>query len=224
MMYFFRLKSFLLPVLLIGVFILASGCQRQEGNKPAGSQPVAEVNRDIPLTNENAYETVLRELQEDPNNTLALYHLGDLYFRDGKYDKAVENFQKVVAADPSRGYVYFQMGTALSRLGRLEEALDAFTHAVTKLKGTTVAVAYNNMGIAYGRLGRYQEEIEAMKKAIQHRPRYASARYNWGVTLIKIGDLEGAREQYEALNKFDLTIAKALLKEIEKAAPAKGAR
>lgn len=222
MMCFFRLKSFLLPVLLIGVFILASGCQRQEGNKPAGSKPPAEVNRDIPLTNENAYETVLRELQEDPNNILALYHLGDLYFRDGKYDKAVENFQKVVTADPSRGYVYFQMGTALSRLGRLEEALDAFTKAIPKLKHPEVA--YNNMGIAYGRLGRYQEEIEAMKKAIQHRPRYASARYNLGVTLIKVGDLEGAREQYEALNKFDLTIAKALLKEIEKAAPAKGAR
>ena len=111
MMYFFRLKSILLPVLLIGVFILFSGCQRQESNKPEGSQPTVEVNRDIPLTNENAYETVLRELQEDPNNILALYHLGDLYFRDGKYDKAVENFQKVVAADPSRGYVFFQMGT-----------------------------------------------------------------------------------------------------------------
>ena len=222
MMYFFRLKSLLLPVLLIGVVMLASGCQNQEGNKPAGSQPTQEVRRDIPLTNENAYETVLRELQEDPNNILALYHLGDLYFRDGKYDKAVENFQKVVAADPSRGYVFFQMGTALSRIGRLEEALDAFAKAIPQLKHPEVA--YNNMGIAYGRLGRYQDEIAAMKKAIELRPRYASARYNLGVTQIKVGDLEGAREQYEALNKFDLTIAKALLKEIEKAAPAGSTR
>jgi tetratricopeptide (TPR) repeat protein len=222
MMYFFRLKSLLLPVLLIGIVMLASGCQNQEGNKPAGSQPTQEVRRDIPLTNENAYETVLRELQEDPNNILALYHLGDLYFRDGKYDKAVENFQKVVAADPSRGYVFFQMGTALSRIGRLEEALDAFAKAIPQLKHPEVA--YNNMGIAYGRLGRYQDEIAAMKKAIELRPRYASARYNLGVTQIKVGDLEGAREQYEALNKFDLTIAKALLKEIEKAAPAGSTR
>jgi tetratricopeptide (TPR) repeat protein len=221
-MYFFRLKFFLLLVLLIGAVLLTSGCQRQEGNKPAGSKPTQEVNRDIPLTNENAYETVLRELQEDPNNILALYHLGDLYFRDGEYEKAVENFQRVVAADPSRGYVFFQMGTALSRIGRLEEALDAFKKAIPQLKHPEVA--YNNMGIAYGRLGRYQDEIAAMKNAIALRPRYASARYNLGVTQIKVGDLEGAREQYEALNKFDLTIAKALLKEIEKAASAGSTR
>jgi hypothetical protein len=39
-----------------------------------------------------------------------------------------------------------------------------------------------------------------------------------------MGDLEGAREQYEALNKFDLTIAKVLLEKIEEAAPAEGKR
>ena len=111
---------------------------------------------------------------------------------------------------------------ALSRLGRLEEALDAFNHAIAKLKDPTIA--YNNMGIAYGRLGRYQDEIDVLQKAIKLRPRYASARYNLGVTLIKVGDLEGAREQYRELNKFDLTIAKALLGEIEKATPPQGTK
>jgi tetratricopeptide (TPR) repeat protein len=197
-------------------------CQRQESNKPEGSRQTSQVNknRDIPLTNENAYETVLRDLQADPNNMKAVYHLGDLYFRDGLYEKAVENFRRVVAADPSRGYVFLQLGTALSRLQRYEEALDAFSQAVDKLKDPTVA--YNNMGIAYGKLGRYQDEIKALGKALEYRPRYAAARYNLGVTLIKVGDLEGARQQYQALNEFDLTMAKALLDEIEKATPVPG--
>ena len=206
-------------VLLIAFVILQPACQRQESNKPEGSQLPAqtEERRDVPLYNQNAYETVLRELQDDPDNIQALYHLGDLYFRDGRYEEAVESFRKVVAADPSRAYVFFQMGTALNRLHRYEEALDAFKHALdNNLK--TPAIAYNNMGITYGKLGRFQEEIGALKQAIALRPRYATARYNLGVTLIKVGDIEGAREQYQALNEFDVTIAEALLKEINKAA------
>ena len=162
----------------------------------------------------------MRKLKENPNDIKAIYHLGDLYFRDGVYEKAIENFRKVVAAEPSRGYVFYQIGTALNRLQRYDEALDAFSQAVAKLKDPTVA--YNNMGIAYGKLGRYQEEIDALRKAIKQRPRYAAARFNLGVTLIKVGDLEGAREQYQALKEFDLTIAKVLLDRIEKAAPAAG--
>ena len=211
-------------VLCAAIMILQPACQRQESNKPAGSrkpEPV-NVNRDIPLTNESAYATVFRQLKKDPNNLKAIYHLGDLYFRDGEYEKAVENFRRVVTADPSRGYVYYQLATALSRLNRPEESLEPFNQAVAKLRNP--AIAYNNLGIAYGRLGRYQEEIDALRNALKYRPQYAAARYNLGATLIKVGDLEGAREQYEALNKFDLTIAKALLKEIEKAAPVKGSR
>jgi tetratricopeptide (TPR) repeat protein len=212
-------KPLFILVLLIGVVILQPACQRQESNKPqVKAQPPApkEERRDVPLTNENAYETVLRELKSDPDNIEALYHLGDLYFRDGRYEKAVENFRKVLAADPSRGYVFFRMGTALNRIQRYEEALDAFQHSLDNIKNPTVA--YNNMGITFGKLGRFQEEIGALKKAIELRPRYASARYNLGVTLIKVGDIEGAREQYQALNEFDVTIAEALLKEINKAA------
>ena len=223
-MYLLKLKQLLIPVFFIVILGLQPACQRQESNKPEGHRGAAQVeqNRDIPLTNENAYETVLRELEADPDNIKAIYHLGDLYFRDGRYEKAVDNFRKVVAAEPSRGYVFLQLGTALNRLQRFEEALDAFAQAIPKLKDRTVA--YNNMGITYDKLGRYQEEIDVLRKAIELRPRYASARYNLGVTLIKTGDLDGAREQYQALNEFDLTIARALLDEINKAAGESGGR
>jgi tetratricopeptide (TPR) repeat protein len=212
-------------VIVVAVsFMLLPGCQREESNKPEGWQQTATVtpNKDIPLTNESAYVSVLRKLKEDPNDLESIYHLGDLYYRDGKYEKAVVNFRRVLEQEPERGYLYLKLGTALNRLQRYPEALDAFEKAIAHLQDPTVA--YNNMGITYGKLGRYQEEIEAMEKAIKLRPRYASARYNLGVTLIKVGNLEGARQQYQALNEFDLTMAQALLEEIEKAAPEAGKR
>jgi tetratricopeptide (TPR) repeat protein len=213
------LKHLLTVVLVTTCFMLQSGCQRQESNKPRGHQQSAQVaaTRETPTANESPYDTILRELQTDPDNVEALYHLGDLYYRDGLYEKAVENFRKVVDQDPDRGYVYLKLGTSLNRLQRFAEALDAFGNAVANLQDP--AIAYNNMGITYGKLGRYQEEIDALQKALNSRPRYASARYNLGVTLIKVGNLDGARQQYQALNEFDLTMAQALLDEIEKAAP-----
>lgn len=223
-MHYSILKNLLAIVLCGAIVILQPACQRERSNKPEGRRqsPPTAVNRDIPLTNENAYDTVLKKLQKDPNNIEAIYHLGDLYYRDGLYEKAVENFRRVVSAEPNRGYVFLKLGTSLSRLQRYEEALDAFTQAVANLKDPTFA--YNNMGIVYGKLGRYEEEIAALQKAIKHRPRYAAARYNLGVTFIKVGNLDGARQQYLALNEFDLTMAQALLDQINKAAPGENKR
>ena len=213
------LKYLLTVVLVAACFMLQSGCQGQESNKPQSHQQSKQVGatRETPIATESPYDTILRELQTNPDNVEALYHLGDLYYRDGLYEKAVENFFKVVDQDSTRGYVYLKLGTSLNQLKRFAEALDAFSNAVANLKDP--AVAYNNMGITYGKLGRYQEEIDALQKALNSRPRYASARYNLGVTLIKVGNLDDARQQYQALNEFDLTMAQDLLDEIEKVAP-----
>ena len=78
------------------------------------------------------------------------------------------------------------------------------------------AAAYNNMGVAYGKLNKPDQEIEALNKALKIRPKYASARYNLGMTYIKIGNRKEALRQYEALKIFDEGTAEALMKEIGK--------
>lgn len=216
----------LLAYLFLFTFvILHSGCEGEKSNKPPGykktkqeSQAKSDVDSRITqYENESAYETVLRKLKKHPGSIKARFHLAQLYYRDGIYDKAVENYRLVLKAQPDRGFVYFRLATSLNRLGRYEEALEVFQEAVKRLPDTTVPVAYNNMGIAYGKLGRYQEEIDSLQKALEYRPKYASALYNLGVTYLKVDDIEGARQQYEKLNEYDLTMAKALQKEIDKA-------
>ena len=199
---------------LIMALIMLPACQREKSNKPPGYLQSAETaeNRSAPAANESVYESVLRNLEKNPENIKALYHLAELNYRDGRYKEAVENYRKVLDRQPARGFVYLRLGTSLNRLGRYEEALAAFNGAVNNMDDP--ALAYNNMGITYGQLGRFQEEIEALRKAISARPSYASARYNLGVTLLKTGDVAGARRQAEALNEIDLTMAEALNREI----------
>ena len=208
----------LLPLLFLLALVLPqTGCQKEASNKPQGRPSSGQVAESpaSPNTNESVYETVLREVKANPDNVRAIYHLANLYYRDGLYEKAVETYRKVISKKRTGGFVYMRLGTSLNQLHRYEEALAAFQQAIPKLSDP--AVAYNNMGITYGKLGRYQEEIAALRNAIEHRPRYASARYNLGVTLLRVGDLEDARRQYEALNEFDLTMAQALQAEIDRA-------
>ncbi|MGW8161438.1 MAG: tetratricopeptide repeat protein, partial [Desulfobulbales bacterium] len=126
-MYSSRVKFQISAAFVAVCLLLLPGCQKEESNKPEGWQPRAPVNQlqDIPLTNESAYVTVLRKLKKDPNNLDAIYHLGDLYYRDGEYEKAVVNFRRVLEQEPDRGYLYLKLGTALNRLQRFPEALEA---------------------------------------------------------------------------------------------------
>jgi tetratricopeptide (TPR) repeat protein len=79
------------------------------------------------------------------------------------------------------------------------------------------AVGYNNLGVAYGKLGKFDEEIAALQRAIKLRPSYAGARYNLGMTFLKVKNKKAAMRQYESLKEFDEGAAEALLKEINKA-------
>ena len=75
-------------------------------------------------------------------------------------------------------------------------------------------MVYNNLAIAYGKAGMLDEEIKALRQALSLRPKYAAAHYNLGMVYLKKNDRAGAMEQYEALQKIDLTAAKNLLQHI----------
>ena len=73
------------------------------------------------------------------------------------------------------------------------------------------------MGVAYGKLGKFSEEAESLKKAIKLRPKYAAARFNLGMTYLKMKNKKAATEEYKALKEFDEGAAENLLKEINSA-------
>lgn len=196
---------------LLCALILNSGCGRQEENKGQGSAASeAAINS---YSTENVFEEFLRKVKADPKNTEHLYHLAELYDRNGQYEKAVETFAKVIALKPDMGYAYLKMGTAYSRMNQPEKAIEALNEAVFHLPGNPMVL--NNLGIAYGKLERWDDEIVALKKAIAIRPQYASARFNLGLTYMKKGNLTAARAEYQALNEFDGTMARELLQRLE---------
>ncbi len=205
--YYFRPQHFFA---LMGFCVLLglSGCGQDkkavDNDRPAGEEQAANQ-----YSYENVFEEVLRQVQADPKDENALYHLADLYDRQGQYQKAVETYRKVLVINPNRDYVYFKMGTAYSRLGQPVQAVEVLAEATSHLPENPVV--WNNLGIAYGKLGRVDKEVESLHRALKIRPRYASARFNLAVVYLKKGDKAAAKAQYDELKTFDETLAQELL-------------
>ena len=77
--------------------------------------------------------------------------------------------------------LYNIIGASNQGLGKLEEAIVAYTKALS-IK-PDFADAYNNMGNALKDKGNLEEAIELYKKSISLNPDYADAYYNMGIAL-----------------------------------------
>jgi len=197
-------------LLVLAFMVLATvSCKKEEPRTSPSSGKV--VNS---ASNESVFDEVKKKVDQNPNDADALYHLADLYDRNEQYAEAAETYRKVVALKPGMGYAYFKLGTAYDRINQPAEAVTAFNKAVSLMPRN--AVAYNNLGVAFGKLGKLDDEIAALQKAVKIRPNYSSARYNLGMIYLKTGRKQAAMKEYEALKKFDESVAEALLKEINR--------
>jgi tetratricopeptide (TPR) repeat protein len=206
-------RSFL-PALLLTLCLLfaltVTACSKKE-EQPSEKTHAAAIN---PYSSESVFTEVKAKLEKNPNDVDELYHLADLYDRNGLYAQAIETYKKVLKLKPDMGFAYVKMGTAHDRLNQPAEAVAAFKKAEKYMP--KYPVLYNNMGVAYGRMNKFNEEVVALKKAIKLRPAYTSARFNLGITYLRLHNKKEAMNQYNALMKFDEGAAEVLLKEINK--------
>ena len=122
-------------------------------------------------------------------------NLGTLDLLEGKWDKAIEWFQK--AADDltyqTPQYAYNNMGLAYFNKGAVEKAVSSYEEAL-KLS-PSYSPAYFNLGTAYEAMGKQEKAINAYKRAIQHYPKYTAAHLTLGKLFLKLGKKKKAKEE-----------------------------
>src|SRR3954447_20987321 len=60
---------------------------------------------------------------DDPDNELGHFRLGQLYLEDGQAENAIKSFQRTLELSPQFSKVFQLLGTALMKLGRNDEAV-----------------------------------------------------------------------------------------------------
>jgi tetratricopeptide (TPR) repeat protein len=92
-------------------------------------------------------------LEREPNDTFLLYGIGMEYKKLGFPDRAVEYFDRTIAADAGYCYAYYQRGQVCAQIGRLDEAKRSYQQGIA---------AAERVGDAHAR-----EELQAALEMVE---------------------------------------------------------
>lgn len=142
---------------------------------------------------------IAEPLMDDPNIkryvSLIYQMVAKRYAEEGMNDKAAEAWAEVVEIEPSFAEAQYNLGVALVKVGKFEEALSHFERAVDL--NPYFIRGYHAMGNSLLRVGRNEEAIEKYTRALELNPDDPSVHHNLGVAYSRSGNDEKAVEEYE---------------------------
>ncbi|MBI2345586.1 MAG: tetratricopeptide repeat protein [Deltaproteobacteria bacterium] len=141
----------------------------------------------------------------DPKDSHARFNLGKaLAENEQDYAHAIEQFQRVVKAEPGHVKARMEMGNAHRELQQYREAEAAYRQALT-IEPQYVN-AYVNLCGVLATQGRFDEAGMMCDTALAIDPRHPLAHFNKGALLLKWGRDDEARKALDLAGQLDPTL------------------
>ncbi len=140
-------------------------------------------------------------LLEKPNDTLLHLKNGFIQLAMDQVDSAMVSAERVLSLNDRSAIAHDLMGLALMRAGRVQEAVAAYTAAITIWPG--FAMAYYNRAIAYRALDMNEAALHDMDRAVKLEQDRVHFLFNRALIKKQTGDLEGAEMDYTAALELD---------------------
>jgi predicted O-linked N-acetylglucosamine transferase (SPINDLY family) len=128
----------------------------------------------------------------------ALYHIGQL-------SDAADVWAAAIGLLPHRGDLQTNYASALYRLGRTRDGLAAAERAAGLARDSADAHHAVFQGLTAQR--RFEEALAAAERLIALKPHLARAHYDRGITLLRLGELDGCDDALQAATRLDPTSA-----------------
>lgn len=138
-----------------------------------------------------------KDEEPDPLRSLALMRQGSVFFQQGLYENALEQFEKAQEATPRNATIYNMIGLCQLRLDNLGPAIDAFNTALNAIPNFTDA--RNNRGATFLALKQYQlAEVDfvAVLADVLY-PHHWQVYFNLGLANEGQGRLGAAEENFK---------------------------
>ncbi|MBL7923009.1 MAG: tetratricopeptide repeat protein [Bacteroidia bacterium] len=125
---------------------------------------------------------------------------GNREYEKGRYRNAESSYRKALEKDARQYTGNYNLGNALYRQGKFEEASQQYLNASAfNNQKETQAKSLYNMGNAFLKAEKYKESVESYKKALRINPGDEDARYNLSYALKKLRQ----QQQNQEKNKED---------------------
>ena len=118
-------------------------------------------------------------------------------YQNERWDEALSYFQAAVDEDPENPQLQFNLGSALYKKERYEDAAAAFEKSLMTRDIRQQENAYFNQGNAYYRLEKYQEAVEAYKKALDIDPEDQAAKHNLELVRARLKEMADKQQQQQ---------------------------
>ncbi|MGV8985949.1 MAG: LuxR C-terminal-related transcriptional regulator [Cypionkella sp.] len=126
---------------------------------------------DPSLAATTANDLARRATRLDDRNEYAHWALGISCWGLHKHDEAVAAFERAVELNPNCSLAYGSLGTALSLVGRLDEAIANQDIAIrSNLRDPSIFFRFTRIALAHHLAGRYDLSIEWASKAVHRMP------------------------------------------------------
>jgi tetratricopeptide (TPR) repeat protein len=126
----------------------------------------------------------------------------------GKYQEAIDYYDKALELDPNYVSALNNKGVALKKQGKYQEAIDYYDKAL-ELDPNYVS-ALDNKGQVFEEQGKYQEAIAWFDKALKVNPNYeesltnkVNALNNKGNALLELGNYNEGIKYYDKVLEID---------------------
>ncbi|HLV41606.1 MAG TPA: tetratricopeptide repeat protein [Brumimicrobium sp.] len=126
------------------------------------------------------------------------YQRGIQYFKLAQYDKAIEDFSKVILIDNRFADAYNDRGSAYKLNGNIDKAIEDYSRAADLDKKS--GIAYNNLGSLYREQKDYDRAIKAYDKAILIDQNNFLAWNNRGYAKFDSGNHQDALSDFKRVN------------------------
>ena len=127
---------------------------------------------------------------------------GNKLFEKQKYADAEAAYKKALEKKDSFPEAVFNLGDAMYKQGRYEDATKEFQKAANLLKDTVLkAQSYHNMGNCSMEKQEYEEAVKAYKQALRLNPSDKDTKYNLAYANAKLKDDQQNKQNQKQQNK-----------------------
>lgn len=121
---------------------------------------------------------------------------------EAKYEKSVKTLRKVIARQPGFAPAHNQLGINLYNLGRRQEAVAAFQHALAV--APQYSHAFINAGKVLNESGDYLKAIEFLKSGVTYDAGSALGFFQLGIAYYHLNSLQVAETYLKKALQLDL--------------------
>ncbi|HTP14050.1 MAG TPA: VWA domain-containing protein [Bacteroidota bacterium] len=154
------------------------------------------LKRLIPIAGVILLVTMVTGPTADAQTLRSTIRDGNRAYEKGKYSDAEVEYKKALQQDAKSHQGLFNLGDALYKQQRYDEAMREYNNAAVATKSPeSKASSYYNLGNSFFRANKFPESIEAYKQALRTNPDDEDARYNLQLAIDRMKQQQQNKNQ-----------------------------